>query len=68
MSSAFLYLAIVVMWLCVLIPMWLRRDRHNLAELEETYELTGPLLVNRRAAGSSDFSRSSGSAGSSCSS
>ncbi|GAA1519723.1 hypothetical protein GCM10009677_61280 [Sphaerisporangium rubeum] len=28
MSSAFLYLGIVVMWLCVLVPMWLRRDRH----------------------------------------
>ena len=28
MSSAFLYLGIVLMWLCVLVPMWLRRDRH----------------------------------------
>ncbi|GAA3810286.1 hypothetical protein GCM10022226_33350 [Sphaerisporangium flaviroseum] len=35
MSSAFLYLGIVVMWLCVLVPMWLRRDRHtvDIAEL-----------------------------------
>ncbi|GGT00700.1 hypothetical protein GCM10010156_68500 [Planobispora rosea] len=37
-SSVFLYLAIVIMWLCVLVPMWLRRDRatfpepHDLAE------------------------------------
>ncbi|MEU8197907.1 hypothetical protein AB0C10_29415 [Microbispora amethystogenes] len=28
MGSAVLYLAIVVMWLSVLLPMWLRRDRH----------------------------------------
>ncbi|GAA4597908.1 hypothetical protein GCM10023194_74030 [Planotetraspora phitsanulokensis] len=28
MGSALLYLAIVVMWLSVLLPMWLRRDRH----------------------------------------
>ncbi|MEU7004438.1 hypothetical protein [Nonomuraea sp. NPDC046570] len=49
MSSVLLYLAIVVMWLCVLVPMWLRRDRNNLAELEETYELTGPLPVAPRA-------------------
>ncbi|MBP2705414.1 hypothetical protein JOL79_16490 [Microbispora sp. RL4-1S] len=27
MGSAFLYLAIVVMWLSVLLPMWLRRDK-----------------------------------------
>ncbi|GGL16467.1 hypothetical protein Sme01_36500 [Sphaerisporangium melleum] len=30
MSGAFLYLGIVLMWLCVLVPMWLRRDRHTL--------------------------------------
>ncbi|MFC6086452.1 hypothetical protein [Sphaerisporangium aureirubrum] len=34
MSSAFLYLGIVVMWLCVLVPMWLRRDRHALEHAE----------------------------------
>jgi hypothetical protein len=28
MGSALLYFAIVVMWLSVLLPMWLRRDRH----------------------------------------
>ncbi|WP_157249263.1 hypothetical protein [Nonomuraea typhae] len=38
MSSALLYLAIVVMWLCVLVPMWLRRDKTNLAELAELEE------------------------------
>ncbi|MFI6325486.1 hypothetical protein ACIBG8_48775 [Nonomuraea sp. NPDC050556] len=37
MSPVFLYLAIVVMWLCVLVPMWLRRDKSNLAEIEEFY-------------------------------
>jgi hypothetical protein len=37
-SSVLLYLAIVVMWLCVLIPMWLRRDKTNLAELAELEE------------------------------
>ncbi|MEU6718953.1 hypothetical protein ABZ897_46445 [Nonomuraea sp. NPDC046802] len=38
MSSVLLYLAIVVMWLCVLIPMWLRKDKTNLAELAELEE------------------------------
>ncbi|WP_063780539.1 divisome protein SepX/GlpR [Nonomuraea sp. SBT364] len=38
MSGAFLYLAIVIMWLCVLVPMWLRRDKNNLAELVELEE------------------------------
>jgi hypothetical protein len=37
-SSVLLYLAIVVMWLCVLIPMWLRKDKANLAELAELEE------------------------------
>lgn len=38
MSGALLYFAIVVMWLCVLVPMWLRRDKTNLAELAELEE------------------------------
>ena len=38
MSSVLLYFAIVVMWLCVLIPMWLRRDKTNLQELAELEE------------------------------
>ncbi|MEV4807800.1 hypothetical protein AB0K18_48075 [Nonomuraea sp. NPDC049421] len=38
MSPVLLYLAIVIMWLCVLIPMWLRRDKTNLAELAELEE------------------------------
>ncbi|GAB2947311.1 hypothetical protein ACFMQL_09775 [Nonomuraea fastidiosa] len=38
MSPVLLYLAIVVMWLCVLIPMWLRRDKANLQELAELEE------------------------------
>ncbi|WP_084965814.1 hypothetical protein [Thermoactinospora rubra] len=35
MSPAIIYVAIVVMWLCVLVPMWLRRDKSHLAELQE---------------------------------
>ncbi|MEN3540252.1 hypothetical protein AAH991_34430 [Microbispora sp. ZYX-F-249] len=35
MGSAVLYLAIVVMWLSVLLPMWLRRDRHTDDDLFE---------------------------------
>ncbi|MBB4917761.1 divisome protein SepX/GlpR [Streptosporangium saharense] len=38
MSSVLLYLAIVVMWLCVLVPMWLRRDRVTFTELTEDAE------------------------------
>ncbi|MER7131262.1 hypothetical protein ABT338_20025, partial [Streptosporangium saharense] len=38
MSSVLLYLAIVVMWLCVLVPMWLRRDRATFTELTEDAE------------------------------
>ncbi|GAT70288.1 hypothetical protein PS9374_05969 [Planomonospora sphaerica] len=41
MSSVLLYLAIVVMWLCVLVPMWLRRDRTTLVEVDERDEATG---------------------------
>ncbi|MEU4835679.1 hypothetical protein [Streptosporangium sp. NPDC023615] len=33
--SVFLYLAIVVMWLCVLVPMWLRRDRNTYADQDK---------------------------------
>ncbi|GII81843.1 hypothetical protein Sru01_68250 [Sphaerisporangium rufum] len=38
MSSALLYLGIVLMWLCVLVPMWLRRDRHAI-EVAEGYTI-----------------------------
>ncbi|WP_326825804.1 divisome protein SepX/GlpR [Streptosporangium sp. NBC_01756] len=41
MSSALLYLAIVVMWLCVLVPMWLRRDRP--ASVETYKDAEAPL-------------------------
>lgn len=44
MSSVFLYLAIVVMWLCVLVPMWLRRDKTHLQELEEEFYDADELL------------------------
>ncbi|MFF0306915.1 hypothetical protein ACFYSC_05780 [Streptosporangium sp. NPDC004379] len=33
-GSVLLYLAIVVMWLCVLVPMWLRRDRPAYSETD----------------------------------
>jgi hypothetical protein len=49
MSSAFLYLGIVLMWLCVLVPMWLRRDRHtvDIAELyDESEESDGDTLAD----------------------
>ncbi|GAA3164947.1 hypothetical protein GCM10010466_64760 [Planomonospora alba] len=41
MSSVVLYLAIVVMWLCVLVPMWLRRDRTTTLVEAEADEGTG---------------------------
>ena len=37
-SGVVLYLAIVVMWLCVLVPMWLHRDRNTLAEAHKDTE------------------------------
>ncbi|MCG5220413.1 divisome protein SepX/GlpR [Streptosporangium soli] len=37
MSSALIYIAIVVMWLGVLIPMWLHRDKNQLAEAEDSF-------------------------------
>ena len=45
MSSAILYVAIVVIWACVLIPRWLRRDSSATASVAaltaETEEETG---------------------------
>ncbi|NJP29703.1 hypothetical protein FLW53_37060 [Microbispora sp. SCL1-1] len=43
MGSALLYLAIVVMWLSVLLPMWLRRDRHTDDELFEEQAVANTL-------------------------
>ncbi|MER6827426.1 hypothetical protein ABT352_15700 [Streptosporangium sp. NPDC000563] len=37
-SGVVLYLAIVVMWLCVLVPMWLHRDRNTLPETHKDAE------------------------------
>ncbi|MEV4531564.1 hypothetical protein [Streptosporangium sp. NPDC049304] len=37
-SGVVLYLAIVVMWLCVLVPMWLHRDRNTLVETHKDAE------------------------------
>ncbi|MEU8379012.1 hypothetical protein [Streptosporangium sp. NPDC048865] len=37
-SGVVLYLAIVVMWLCVLVPMWLHRDRNTLVEPHKDVE------------------------------
>ncbi|MFD0887425.1 hypothetical protein ACFQ08_23015, partial [Streptosporangium algeriense] len=44
MSSVLLYLAIVVMWLCVLVPMWLRRDRVTFTEHIEHTEDAEPYV------------------------
>jgi hypothetical protein len=52
-SSAFLYLAILVMWLGVLVPMWLRRDKHTLDEVHALY-------VAESAAGEDTLSESTG--------
>ncbi|WP_182899809.1 hypothetical protein [Microbispora sp. H10830] len=61
MGSALLYLAIVVMWLSVLLPMWLRRDRHTDDELfeeqPEAFTLSElPADDSSEAAGSNDAS------------
>ncbi|WP_329086428.1 MULTISPECIES: divisome protein SepX/GlpR [unclassified Streptosporangium] len=45
-SGVVLYLAIVVMWLCVLVPMWLHRDRNTLAETHKDVE---PYAYDERA-------------------
>ncbi|WP_440072486.1 divisome protein SepX/GlpR [Streptosporangium sp. OZ121] len=45
-SGVVLYLAIVVMWLCVLVPMWLHRDRNTLAETHKDIE---PYAYDERA-------------------
>ncbi|WP_436761057.1 divisome protein SepX/GlpR [Streptosporangium sp. V21-05] len=45
-SGVVLYLAIVVMWLCVLVPMWLHRDRNTLSESHKDIE---PYAYDERA-------------------
>ncbi|RGA03272.1 hypothetical protein DI270_019995 [Microbispora triticiradicis] len=45
-----LYLAIVVMWLSVLLPMWLRRDRHTDDDLFEDPAAEATTLSERPAA------------------
>ncbi|MBO4269473.1 hypothetical protein [Microbispora triticiradicis] len=50
MGSAVLYLAIVVMWLSVLLPMWLRRDRHIDDDLFEDQAAEATTLSERPAA------------------
>jgi hypothetical protein len=44
MSSVLLYLAIVAMWLGVLVPMWLRRDRYVYVE-DEKFTVEGDTLA-----------------------
>jgi hypothetical protein len=46
-GSVFLYLAIVVMWLCVLVPMWLRRDKTAMTEADDSAE---PYALDEQAA------------------
>jgi hypothetical protein len=44
-SSAILYLAIVVIWACVLIPRWLRRDSARGASNEPDATISGDTIV-----------------------
>ena len=45
MSSAILYLAIVVIWACVLIPRWLRRDSARGASNEPEATISGDVML-----------------------
>ena len=45
MSSAILYLAIVVIWACVLIPRWLRRDSARGASNEPDATISGDVIL-----------------------
>ncbi|WP_066373904.1 divisome protein SepX/GlpR [Herbidospora mongoliensis] len=45
MSSVLLYLAIVAMWLGVLVPMWLRRDRYVLMDEDKDTTTEGDTLI-----------------------
>ncbi|GLX11490.1 hypothetical protein [Microbispora sp. NBRC 16548] len=67
MGSALLYLAIVVMWLSVLLPMWLRRDRHTDEELfeeqAEAFTLSEPPAVDDSAEAASSNDASDDSSG-----
>ncbi|MEV7806045.1 hypothetical protein AB0O28_24170 [Microbispora sp. NPDC088329] len=68
MGSALLYLAIVVMWLSVLLPMWLRRDRHTDDDLfeeqpGEAFTLTEPPAADDAETGSDDAAESLDGAG-----
>ncbi|MEU6410298.1 hypothetical protein [Microbispora sp. NPDC046933] len=60
MGSAVLYLAIVVMWLSVLLPMWLRRDRQTDDELFEEQAEASTLSEPLAADGSSEAAGSEG--------
>ncbi len=75
MSSVLLYLAIVVMWLGVLVPMWLRRDRDTIDDIyeEPSASAEADTLIEQKlvmpaeateTAESVDASDSSGSVGS----
>ena len=45
MSSAILYLAIIAIWLCVLIPRWLKRDSARGAVIEANIAADGETPV-----------------------
>ncbi|GIH67354.1 divisome protein SepX/GlpR [Microbispora siamensis] len=66
MGSALLYLAIVVMWLSVLLPMWLRRDRHTdddlFEEQAEASTLSEPLADDSPEAATADDADGTGDA------
>ena len=48
MSSAILYLAIIAIWLCVLIPRWLKRDSARGAVIASDNAAGGETPVPRR--------------------
>ncbi|GII52865.1 hypothetical protein Pth03_12540 [Planotetraspora thailandica] len=58
MGSALLYLAIVVMWLSVLLPMWLRRDRH--VEIIEDPQAEADTIIENPSADRSKTAEESG--------
>ena len=53
MSSAILYLAIVVIWACVLIPRWLRRDSARGASNEPDATISGDTILAEDVSGDS---------------
>src|ERR1700733_6377593 len=55
MSSAILYLAIIAIWACVLIPRWLRRDSAHGAAVVPPVTSEAPVLAEPDVAADSDI-------------